>query len=631
MDTVGQLDRELLRARIALAAFLAAFMLLGFALWRIQVLHTSAYRSRLDRQSMRRVRLPGARGAMFDGMGVCLANNRPSYGMAVYLEEMRSPGRISNTLNEAETVISSLARTLNLERSVTREDIWVHMQRRCPLPLVAWQDLDERALARWAESTCTYPGVDICVEPVRMYPQGTTAAHVIGYVGRLDPDFGEFYHFYLPEMEGKAGLERALNDTLAGVAGGSLLRVDAMGFKHDELGERAPIAGEDVVLTLDLRIQRFVEEALAGRRAAAVVLDPRNGDILALASSPTFDPKSIRSVTEMNRLTNDADKPLLNRAVSGQYPPGSIFKPVVALAALESGRATAGTIFDCAGKFEIGNAKFGCWNKLGHGRLGMREAIEQSCNCYFCQLGLVVGVEAIHDMAEALGLGRPSGVELGGEARGLLPDPAWKMRTSREGWWKGDTCNLSIGQGALLVTPLQMAVMAGALGNEGHVYVPRLVRNRTRRSTARYVYQPPDAPPDTPLRNPAGEPDAPGRLVRRINVSAQSLATVRSGMYDVVQGEHGTGRRAGVPGVAIGGKTGSAEYGPRGERKKHTWMIAFAPFDSPRYAIALVVEDGVSGGVTAAPRVGYVLAKIFGVQTGTTALNESASGFDVTD
>ena len=631
MDSAGQLDRELIRVRIVLLGLLGAFVLLGAALWRIQVLHTSKYRSSLDRQSMRRVRLPGARGALFDRGGVCLANNRPSYSVAIYLEELRSPGRVSNTVTAAERVIDGLSSALKLERNVAREEIAQHMRRRCPLPLLAWQDLDERAMARWAEGSVPFPGADIYVEPVRVYPQGGLASHLIGYVGRLDPDVDEFYHFYLPEMEGRSGLERALNETLAGVAGGRLIRVDALGFKHDEVGERDPIAGEDVVLTIDARIQRCVEEALAGRRGAAAVIDPRNGDILAMASAPAFDPKALRSQTAYSCLTNDPAKPLLNRAVAEHYPPGSTFKPIVALAALESGRAAAGTTFDCPGYFEVGGIVFRCWNRQGHGTLAMHRAIAQSCNAYFCQLGLQCGYDRIHEMAEAFGMGQATGIEMGGEERGLLPDAEWKTRARGEGWRKGDTCNLSIGQGDLLATPLQMAVVAATLGNGGYLYRPRLVRSRAQRPAGRYVYALPNGPVDSPGRDPGEGPDTPGSLVRRIRASPESFAVVRGGMHDVVQAEDGTGKRARVPGVPMGGKTGSAEHGPRAARKTYGWMIAFAPFERPRYAIALVIEDAVSGGATAAPRVGYVMAKIFGVQTAVVTQRDDGEPFGAGD
>ena len=589
MGLAGQLDDEFMRARIVLLGMLSAFCFLGIVLWRVQVIDTLQYTTSLDRQSMRRVRLPGIRGSIYDRNGVCLAANRPSYCLAVYVEELRRPGRASRTVDAIEDVLDRLAAVLEKPRVVMREDIEKHIQKRRPLPLLAWKDLDSRALARWAESGETFPGVDVVIEPIREYPQASLAAHALGYVGRLDPGSDEAYHYYIPEMEGRAGLEMRLNDRLSGHAGGRLIRVDASGFRHAEEGSRAAVPGHDVRLTIDVTIQRALEHALEGERGAGVVIDPRNGDLLAIAGSPTFAPESIRSASAFELLNRDPAKPLYNRAIAGVYPPGSTFKPVVAVASLENRRATGDTVLACPGYFEVGGTRFRCWSRRGHGQLAMRKAIEQSCNAYFCQLGLQCGYERVYHMAEALGFGYRTEVDLPGEARGLLPGDAWKRRVHHDGWRSGDTCNVSIGQGALLVTPLQMAVFTAALANGGKVWHPRLVM-REDGSTA-------------------------GELVNEMGWSPSTLAVVRGGMYDVVQAEHGTGKRAHIPGIDMGGKTGSAEYGPRSDRKKHAWMILFAPYREPRFAVVLVIEDAVSGGITTAPRLCELMKTIFGVST----------------
>jgi penicillin-binding protein 2 len=363
--------------------------------------------------------------------------------------------------------------------------------------------------------------------------------------------------------------------------------VDASGFRYAEEGERTALAGQDIRLTLDTAIQQALEHALEGQRGAGVVINPRNGDVLAMASSPTFAPEDIRSIAKFELLSRDHEKPLYNRAIGGVYPPGSVFKPVVAIASLENGRATGKTEFTCPGYFEVGGVRFHCWSRRGHARIGMRKAIEQSCNAYFCQLGLHCGYERIYHMAEAIGFGYRTDVRLPGEARGLLPGEAWKRRVHHDGWRSGDTCNVSIGQGALLVTPLQMAVFTAAVANGGRVWRPRLVV-RADGSTV-------------------------GELANEMGWSPATLAVVRGGMYDVIQAEHGTGKRAMIPGIEMAGKTGSAEYGPRSDRKKHAWMILFAPYRQPRYAVSLVIEDAVSGGITTAPRMRELMLTIFGV------------------
>jgi penicillin-binding protein 2 len=572
---------ERIRIRLVLLAMLGAFVFLGVSLWRIQVLNTSQYRSSLDRQSMRRVRLPGIRGRIFDRNGVCLAANRPRYCLAIYTEELRQPGKWTHTIDKVEEVISELSVVLGELPQVSRKDITQHINRRLPLPFLAWHGLDEVALARLAEHKQSFRGVDIYVEPMRVYPHGTLATHVIGYVGRADPvkDSENPYHYYLPEMVGKEGMERAMDSVLRGKSGGCLIRVDASGFKYNETGERESVAGSDVHLTLDLKIQEVAERVLGGRPAAAVVLDVRNGNVLALASSPTYNVESIKSLKSWQKILEDPDRPLLNRAIRGRYPPGSTFKPLIAITGLQNKSITPDTILNCPGYYMIGNRKIKCWSRRGHGHLKLRKAIEQSCNPFFCNLGILSGYKNIYHMADSVGFGHRTGIELLGEKAGLLPDDEWKRRVMHEGWRAGDTCNVSIGQGYLLVTPLQMAVFASALANGGYIYRPRLVDN--------------------------GSPG--GDLINRMAWSQKTMGIVRGGMYDVVQAPHGTGKRVKLAGVAMGAKTGTAQYG---HGKHYAWMILFAPFDSPRYAIAIVVEDAVSGGITVAPRMKELIHEI---------------------
>ena len=578
------------RLRVILIAMMSMFAFLGVVLWRIQVIHAFRYQTSFEQQSVRMVRIPGWRGRIFDRNGVCLADNRPSYCLAIYVEELREAGRLSRTLDRIEGVIEELSQRLDLEPVVSRSQIARHVQRRRPLPLLVWRNLDDTQLARLAESGMAVPGVDIHVEPVRLYPQGRMAAHVLGHVGRADRRFeeGQEYDYYLPEMEGKRGVERTFNGILEGQAGGQLIVVDASGFKHEATEVREPKAGRNLVLTLDVRIQRAVERALHGEKGAGVVLNPGNGDVLALSSSPLFNPNSFHPhmpPQTWQALLTDPQRPLLNRSVSGVYPPGSVFKPVIAIAALENGRATAKTTFDCPGYFMIGRLQFRCWrDKPGHGRLAMVRAIEQSCNPYFCQLGLRCEYRRIYHMAAALGFGERTGVDLAHELRGLLPSRKWKMRRYGGGWSAGDTCNVSIGQGLLLVTPIQMAMFTATLANGGTVYRPR-------------------------LRHDPSAPD--GEVINKANWQRETLRILREGMRAAIHAPNGTGSRARIAGVEMAGKTGTAEYGPKAKRKNHTWMIVFAPFDAPRYAVALLVEDGLSGGRTVAPRMRVLMEEIF--------------------
>jgi len=581
MPALERSEGELMRISLIAVVMAAAFLVLGTALWRVQVLSASEYRSNLDRQSMRRVRLPGMRGRVLDRNGNCLAENRPSYCVAIFIEELRQPGRWSKTIDKVESVIDELAAILGMEREVARDDIAKHVNRRLPLPFLAWRDIDQKALARWAESAVVCPGVDIYVEPIRVYPIAGLAPHLIGYVGRADPalDGDAPYHYYLPEMEGKDGIERVMDARLRGEAGGRLIRVDASGFKYEEKGERDPRGGEDVTIAIDIRIQEMAENALGEKSGAVVVLDPRNGDVLAMASSPGFDTEALKSREEWQRILDDPHRPLINRAIAGEYPPGSTFKPLIAITGLQNRRITARTEFECPGYYQIGARKVKCWSRRGHGAIAVRKALEQSCNPFFCNVGGICDYDGIWHMADALGFGRRTGIELRGEKRGLLPDDEWKRRVWHDGWRGGDTCNVSIGQGFLVATPLQMAVFAATLANRGRVYRPRLVLDGS----------------------PAGE------LVNQMSWLDKDLRVVRGGMFDVVHAELGTGKRVRIPGVEMAAKTGTAQYG-RG--KKHAWMILFAPFSSPRYVASMVVEDAVSGGITVAPRMRNLMENI---------------------
>jgi len=563
------------RIRLLLVAMLAAFGFLIVHLWQIQVLRASEFSSSLDRQSMRRVRLPGIRGRIFDRNGNCLAENRPQYCLAIYTEELRQRGRWARTVDKVDGVVDELALVLGIPRQVKREDISMHVQRRLPLPFLAWRDLDDHALARWAESDRAFAGVDVYVEPERVYPFGLSASHVIGYVGRADATDSEEnpYHYYLPEMEGKGGVEKTADVWLRGQAGGRLIRVDASGFKYEEKGDREPVPGADVTLALDMDIQAMAENVLNNKPGAVVVMDPRNGDVLALASAPAFDVSALSSQMAWQALLEDPGRPLINRAIAGQYPPGSTFKPLVALSALVSGRVSPSTVVPCPGHIKVGNQPFRCWSRRGHGDLAMRKALELSCNPYFIDIALRTEYRRIYHMASSTGFGMPTGIELEGESGGLLPDDEWKRRVRRDAWRPGDTANVSIGQGALLVTPLQMAMFTCALANGGMIYRPRLLLDK-------------------------GRPE--GDFIKRMAWTPAQLDVVRGGMHDVVHAEQGTGKRVRLGGVEMAAKTGTAQYG---DGLKHAWMIVFAPYESPRYAVVMMVENAVSGGITVAPQL----------------------------
>jgi penicillin-binding protein 2 len=291
-------------------------------------------------------------------------------------------------------------------------------------------------------------------------------------------------------------------------------------------------------------------------------------------------------------LNSDTNHPLLNRAAAGAYAPGSTFKPVTALAALESGKASADTSFYCPGYFELGRATFRCWKHSGHGNMDLRQALEQSCNVYFFNLALQCGPEYVQHMAEALRLGQKTGAELEYEVAGLVPNNAWKKRIYRDAWRDGDTCNMAIGQGALTVTPLQMAMVTATIANGGHVYRPRLVNGTRPPGAAAFTLRPPE-------------------VLNEMNWTPSRLRTVQEGMRDVVRKPEGSGKLLADLGFTVAGKTGTAEFGRKEEGKRHAWMIAYAPYEKPRYAVAIVIDEGESGSTTAAPRMRELLSGLF--------------------
>lgn len=594
----GSLPSELRRLRWVLAAMIGLLVLLGAMLFNLQVVRGHEFEESLHRQSLRRIRLPAPRGLIVDRNNVRLADNQPCYCLAFYLEEIRKPGKWKNTVEEVMDRIRQLTPVVGRKAGITEDDIWLHIRKRLPLPLVAWRSLDPAALARIAESSCEMTGVDVYIEPNRAYPGNEMASHLLGYVGKADfsEDDMTGYQYYLPEMEGKMGLERKYDSVLAGEAGGRLVRIDASGYKNAEEMDKMPRPGSTLVLALDSRIQALAESAIRDVPGAVVVLDPATGDVLALASSPTFNPNQFVPIVPKalwDQLNGDPGRPMLNKTVAEVYAPGSIFKPVTALAALNSGLVSPGTSVNCPGYYMIGSKPMKCWNPNGHGHVDLRRGLEQSCNVFFATVGVKCGNDAIADVALQFGLGARTGIDLDREVAGLVPTSEWKLKTWHDSWRAGDTCNFAIGQGALSVTPLQMAVMTSALANGGTVFRPRLVlgiRDWEGHSLTNY----------------------PVVTRRRIGISPAAVRAVREGMRDVVMAPTGTGGRARIPGVEMAGKTGTAEYGEKEDRKKHGWMIVFAPYDRPRYAVAMVVDDAVSGGLTVGPRMRGLMMGIFG-------------------
>jgi penicillin-binding protein 2 len=597
----GPLGKRLV---VLLMLFYGFMFLLAAAMYRIQILERADLVSRMERQSIRRVRLPAIRGKIYDRYGTCLVDNRPSYDLVLYPEEMRFQDRDLGPVSNCYAQVQLMAGLLDREVAVTPEDIKRHLMRERPLPLGLWEDLSPEDVARLMEQMVVLQGIDIVPRPVRSYPYGALAGHFLGYLGRTgylhEDQLGEF-HFFLPDTIGKAGVEAAFDQELRGWAGVQLLQVDVLGYRHSVLTERSrpAIRGKDLYLTIDTGLQQVLEESLDGRRGAAVALNPNNGEVWAMVSSPGLDPRDFTprlTQARMQELLNDPDHPFQNRAIYTVYPPGSTFKPVVALAALENGVVDASTHVFCSGSFYVGQRQFRCASRYGHGSLDLVHALEASCNVYFYEKGIQLGLDPIREMASQFHLGRAFGIPIQGESSGLLPSDAWKRDRFNDAWRPGDTANLSIGQGYLNVTVLSMASVASTIANGGQIWMPRIALGFRDPKSADWASIDP-------------------RLLGHLQVKKEHLDLVRQGMHLAVSGSHGTARRAEVRGVEMAGKTGTAEYFEDGQKKNHAWFIGFAPMERPQIALAVVVEDATGGGRDAAPVAGQAFSYWFGAET----------------
>lgn len=596
--TTPQEDRQRLTRRALLFGGVKALAFGGLALrmYQLQVLEGDRYRTLAEDNRINvRFQTP-RRGVILDRFGRPLAYNRKTYRVLVTPEEV-------GDLEAALDRIDRLAPIAPEERARI-----LKQARRSPafVPIATHEHLDWEALARISARIPELPGVEVVEVSQRAYPEGAAAAHPIGYVGAVNQrelSKGDERVLSLPDMRvGKAGVERVYDLALRGEAGEAKVEVNAVGRIVRELENDPGADGATLVSTLDLELQRFAYERMGEETGAIAVLEVDTGDVLALASKPSFDPNLFAQgidAAAWRTLIQDPLAPLSNKAVAGQYAPGSTFKMLVALAALEHGLVSPQKAFFCNGVHKLGRGSFHCWRRGGHGWVAMNDAIEQSCDVYFYEVARKVGIDRIAEMSRRFGLGAPTGIDLPVEKGGLMPTRAWKQQALNRPWQAGETLIAGIGQGFVLTTPLQLAVMTARLANGGLAVVPRLLRMRDE------------------LELPAPHPP--------IGVDAEHLAIVRHGMESVMLGARGTARRAQIedPGFQMAGKTGTSQVRritkderrrgviknedlPR-ERRDHSLFVAYAPLDRPRYACAVVIEHGGSGSTVAAPMARDVL------------------------
>ena len=478
-----------------------------------------------------------------------------------------------------------------------------------PVPLRG--NLNEVELARFAVNGHRFPGVDIGVELLRYYPLGRDTAHVLGYVGRINERETEqidSVEYSGTHYIGKSGVEKAYEEILRGQVGYQQVEVNAKGRVLRVLEAQAPRSGRDLHLYLDIGLQQAAAAALGDNRGAVVAIDPRTGGVLAMVSSPTFDPNPFVGgigVEEYRNLRDDPDHPLFNRAVRGQYPPGSTVKPFIGLGGLVMGTATFSQSKYCPGSYQLpGNShKYRDWRRGGHGTVGMKQAIVQSCDVYFYDLAHDMGIDRLHDFMSTFGFGARTGVDVAGEQPGLLPSREWAQRARNRAWFPGETLIVGIGQGAFLATPVQLAAATAAMANRGRLIEPRVVRAT--------------GTPGIKAEDPTSAP------VRRVPVEHDlDWDNVIGAMTDVV--EHGTAKRIRTNAYRIAGKTGTAQVFTVGQKERynesqvserkrdHALFVAFAPVEDPRIAVAVIVENGGHGGSVAAPIARQVMDAYLG-------------------
>lgn len=627
--------------------FLAVATLLGFGallakLWWEQVAHGQQWAKKIANRSEVTVRIPSVRGEIRDRNGVTLVGNRASYEVDFYLPDMVRGHKMQNPKaktpqvtyrgsvkgmakdkSEADIVkivndsVIPRLQELDLAVDYNSANLQRHFRNDTEVPFTYREELDFSTLARFSEHDVGLPGVDVAIRPVRQYIYGAMAAHLLGYVGAPNqienlPDVKN-YSFYQPDVEGKSQVEFYLDKYIRGTPGVRVLQRNVKGQIEGEIRRDEPKPGANVYLTIDSRIQFIAERALrAVGRGAAVVVNPKNGEILAMASVPSYDPNTFIPTiapTDWKKLTADDTDPLTNRALSS-YPPGSTYKTVTGLAGLRKGLGV-GTHFNCSGGVTYGNKYMKCWiaDKGGsHGSLALPDALKYSCNAFFYQYGNAAGIENIVAVGKALGLGEKTGLPLSGEDPGILPGPDWlKIEHPNERWSQGFTANTSIGQGYVLATPVQMAMVVATIANRGVSYKPRLVyrildaegRDIRDEDTGKLV-----APPEPTVRE-----DLHGA-----GVTDEQVELIRRGMWKVVNEPGGTGKKAQVKGVEVAGKTGTAQFWRGNVKDNRTWFICFAPYQDPKYAICVMVEGAKSGGGVSAPIAQRILEESFALE-----------------
>jgi len=585
-------DREWLKRQLMGGALfmLIAFAMLGARLFYLQVIEGEEYRRLSKNNCIRLKSVEASRGLIFDRNGVLLVDNRPSFDLKIV---HRDAVPVEKTL---ETLAGLTGLLLEDLHTMVDENKGVSKYQ----PLLLAKGITRDQLAIVEAHSFDLPGIMVEVEPRRHYVYSKSAAHLLGYLGQINGEelaSGKYPGVMGGDSIGRYGAEKSLEELLRGRRGGLQVEVDASGRLVRVLKTVDSVPGKNLFLTIDNKLQQIAETLLEGKAGAIVALDPSNGDVLVMASAPSFDQNDFIggiSSEKWKKLRADPDRPMSNKSIQGEYPPASTYKMITAIAGLEEGVINVNTKHFCSGEHKFGNRVYRCWKKWGHGDLDLLGAIVNSCDIYFYKVGEQLGVDSLAQYAKGCGLGRVTGIELENERPGLVPTSAWKRSRYKEKWQPGETLSIAIGQGFNLVTPLQMAVLTAAIGNGGTLYRPSILESvRTLDGGLVKVNTP--------------------EIIGGLPAGKETLAIVRKGMLGVVQGDRGTARSVRIKGVEIAGKTGTAQVFSLKKKDRdskrqldynlrdHAWFVCYAPAENPVIALSIMIEHGEHGATAAAP------------------------------
>ncbi len=597
-----------LQTRIRIAYFVAIFVfgLLFLRLWFLQVVYGGHYLELSKNNRIRTQKVKAPRGFILDYSGRILASNRPSFDISLVPQDTRELDRVLNRLSEL----------LGEEFSLLLQKVEQARGRPPFEPIKLQTDVTREILGLVLTHKLDLPGVVVESTPVRSYPYGSLASHVLGHMGEISQKELEHFeelkkieqyktkHYKIGDFVGKSGVEREKEALLTGEDGGYQSEVNAVGYKINIMGRLDPIPGHNVILTIDAELQKTAEESLTGKVGAIVAADPRNGRILAMASSPSFDPNLFSlgiSAKDWDQLINNPDHPLMNRCIQAVHPPGSTYKLITAAAALEESLVTEDTRFYCSGIFKLGNRSYRCWKRPGHETVSLMKGIAESCDVYFYQLGILLGPDLLADYARGFGFGTPTGIILKNEKSGFIPTSNWYRKRYRMPWQKGESLSIAIGQGSNLVTPLQLLMAYAAIANGGTLYKPYCI-DRVVTVEGQVVER--------------NDPQRRGR----VPLSNENRELLMKSLWEVVNTPKGTGTLASIPEREVSGKTGTAQVVSLPKKKEnadretfsdHAWFAAYAPGDEARIAVVVFIEHGGHGGSTAAPIARTVISRFF--------------------